>query len=855
LRLSCFLSSGGTRNNHCEGIPAVSIKQTYKELESCVADLRMHVEHLQSQLAQYQTLSHSFPPGVTVADGQGNIVETTGGAETLLGASRKDGNLLESDHLLAAIYKGISHSVFVVDVVAGDDFRYAGLNPRHEALTGIANHEIIGRRPSEVLPEEAAQQVLGRYRDCVQRKKTIAYEEWLPFQGKETCWETILHPQLDRGGQVKRIIGTSQEITERKKIETALQESETRFRTLIEAVPMSIMMLRNGKYTYGNPASARLLGFANTEEIIGIDAMETIDPDFRERVRQRIKCVDSGEMNPPMELKIRRPNGDSLWTISTSVPVHIGGEPATIIVGQDINDFKRIQEKLQDVTLQQLEAVKAAKVGLWDWCHDTDTVRYSAEWKRQIGYEDDEIANTLAEWKNRIHPEDLPATLGTIDDHIIQKKKNFQSEFRFRHRDGHYIWIEARGSILYNEDGTSQRMLGSHIDITHRKQMEARIQQAQKMESIGNLSGGIAHDFNNILFPIIAMAEMLLEDLPQDSLEYKNAREIYKAGNRGSELAKQILAFGRQSEEKFIPVGIQKILRDVLKLSRATIPSDIEIVQNIDIGCGMVLANPTQIHQIAMNLITNAYHAVEQNGGRISVELKEEKLAFHDPLRSKLKPGKYAKISVADTGCGMDPATVQKIFDPYFTTKEKGKGTGLGLAVVHGIVTAHHGEIRVASELGNGSRFEVFFPLMAEASKDEVSVTTLPLPTGTERILLVDDEEAILRVNCLSLERLGYQVTVRLNSREALEAFSANPDRFDLAITDMAMPGMAGDQLAKALLVIRPTLPIIICTGFSERIDQEKADAIGAKGFLMKPMVRADLARKVRQVLDQSTPD
>jgi len=787
----------------------VSTKQTYEELENCLAEAK----------------------------------------------GKKDENLLEKDQFLAAIYNGISHSVFVVDVGAGDDFRYAGLNPRHEALTGIANHEIVGRCPSEVLPEEAAQQVLGRYRDCVQRKKAITYEEWLPFQGKETCWETILHPQLDRDGQVKRIIGTSQEITERKKIENALQESETRFRTLIEAVPMSIMMQNDGRYTYGNPASARLLGFAHADDIIGMDVMETIDPNFRESVRQRINCAESGEMNPPMELKIRKQNGESLWTISTSVPVHIGGEPATIIVGQDINDFKRTQEKLQDVTLQQLEAVKAAKVGLWDWYHDTDTVRYSAEWKQQIGYEDDEIANALAEWKNRIHPEDLPTVLAIIDDHILLKKKNFQSEFRFHHRDGHYIWIEARGSILYNDDGSPRRMLGSHIDITHRKQMEARIQQAQKMESIGNLAGGIAHDFNNILFPIISIAEMLLEDLPQDSLEYKNAREIYKAGNRGSELVKQILAFSRQSEEKLLPVGIQKILRDVLKLSRATIPRDIEIVQNIDFACGMVLANPTQIHQVAMNLITNAYHAFEQNGGRISVELKEEPLTFHDPLRSKLKPGKYAKISVADTGCGMDPATVEKIFDPYFTTKEKGKGTGLGLAVVHGIVTAHHGEIRVASELGNGSRFEVFLPLMTETSKGEVSVTNLPLPTGIERILLVDDEEAILRVNCLSLERLGYQVTVRLNSREALEAFNAYPDRFDLVITDMAMPGMTGEQLAKALLVIRPTLPIIICTGFSERIDQEKAAAIGAKGFLMKPVVRADLARKVRQVLDESTQE
>tara|TARA_B100000614_G_C14544053_1_gene491398 strand:- start:316 stop:2385 length:2070 start_codon:yes stop_codon:yes gene_type:complete len=385
-----------------------------------------------------------------------------------------------------------------------------------------------------------------------------------------------------------------------------------------------------------------------------------------------------------------------------------------------------------------------------------------------------------------------------------------------------------------------------------KESLQAQIRQAQRVESIGTLAGGIAHDFNNILFPIIGMSELLLEDLPSNSLERENTKEIYKAGKRGKDLVQQILAFSRQADQEKMPTRIQSVLKEVLKLIKSTIPSYIEVSQDIQVDCGLVLADPTQIHQVAMNLITNAFHAVEANDGKISITLKEMVLDSESLYDNKLQSEKYVVLSVSDTGHGMPQDIQKKIFDPYFTTKEKGKGTGLGLAVVHGIVSEHGGTIEVSSEIGKGTVFHIYIPLMDQTIDSKPIDMEKSLPVGDERILVVDDEEPIAKLEKQILERLGYQIKYRINAVEALEAFGANPFSFDLVITDMSMPNMTGDKLASKLTAIRPDIPIVICTGFSERINKKHLTAIGVKDLLMKPVVKSDMAKTVRKVLDEA---
>jgi len=395
-------------------------------------------------------------------------------------------------------------------------------------------------------------------------------------------------------------------------------------------------------------------------------------------------------------------------------------------------------------------------------------------------------------------------------------------------------------------------LLEKEIQEKEHRKMQARIEQAQKMESVGNLAGGIAHDFNNLLFPIIGMSELMLEDLEPDSLVYENAQEIYRAGNRAKGLVSQILSFSRQTEHEMMPVKLQKILKEVLKLCRSSIPTNIEIEQKIQQDCGSIWANTTNLHQIAMNLITNAYHAVQDKNGKITVALKEIILEKNELFILFVSPGKYAVLSVSDNGSGMTEEIKSKIFEPYFTTKEKGKGTGLGLAVVYGIVKEFGGDIQVYSEVGSGTTFNIYLPLMKKNAAVETRSLKSEIQTGDEHILLVDDEPSITQLIQLMLERLGYTVTTRVSSIEALEVFKKNTGKFDIIISDMSMPNMTGDQLAHEIRQIRPEIPIIICTGFSERINKENAEALGANGLLMKPIVKSEMAKMIRKMLDEA---
>ncbi len=453
-----------------------------------------------------------------------------------------------------------------------------------------------------------------------------------------------------------------------------------------------------------------------------------------------------------------------------------------------------------------------------------------------------------------VHPEDQGQLNLALPKQLLG---TYHETYRIIRPDGSIRWIESRAFPIQNEKGDVYRIAGIEEDITDRKRVEAALQkterqyhQASKMESIGTLAGGIAHDFNNILTAILGYTELAIATVPKESRTNRNLQEVLTAGHRAKHLVQQILTFSRQSGQERVSIDIHHIVQEALKLLRATIPSTIEIRQNI-VSKATTLADPTQIHQVIVNLCTNAEFAMREQGGLLDISLDDVEIKDSSSTdRPNLKPGPYIRLTAKDSGVGMTPEVVERMFDPFFTTKPIGEGSGMGLAVVHGIVTTHGGNIFVESAPGIGTKIEVYLPTIRTAIWDVFS-TQDPIPSGKESILFVDDEETIVRLGQELLTHLGYSVTVRTSSIEALALFRNDPQHFDMVITDQTMPTMPGDALSRELLRIRPDLPIILCTGFSHVVSAEKAKAMGIRGYLMKPLAIRDLAPIVRHVLDE----
>jgi signal transduction histidine kinase/DNA-binding response OmpR family regulator len=433
--------------------------------------------------------------------------------------------------------------------------------------------------------------------------------------------------------------------------------------------------------------------------------------------------------------------------------------------------------------------------------------------------------------------------------------RDFREKGPFLEALANEMSIGLKKSLLYEQVNRHARELKASLALVEeveaeRRVLERHLQQSQKMEAIGALASGIAHDFNNILAALIGYAELALLATEPDSRCGRSLEMVLTAGQRARELVEQILAFSRQSDEERKPVRIDTVLTEVLKFMRASLPATIEIKKEIDPDVENIMADPVQIHQVLMNLCTNALHAMREKGGVLEVALASANLAAEQgELLAELKPGTHVRLRVKDTGHGMDEATLAKIFDPYFTTKEKGVGTGLGLSVVHGIVKKHGGAIRVQSEPGSGTVFDLYFPTVPKTDPAESGLKE-EMPTGSERILLVDDEQVLADMGKEMLGYLGYRVETRTSSVDALGLFKADPFRFDLVITDMTMPNLTGDKLAEELLRIRPDIPIVMCTGYSEKLMGERVRAAGIKGFVMKPILMAKLAGAVREALN-----
>ena len=634
------------------------------------------------------------------------------------------------------------------------------------------------------------------------------------------------------------------ELEERVLERTAeLSSAEAKFRGLVEQSLVGIYVIQGDRFAYVNPKTAAIFGYT-PREMTSRSLYEFIAPEDRAMVKRNIrKRVEGTSSSIHYGLRGVHKDGTIIQLEAHGGRSDFNGQPSILGALLDVTEKVAADTALRESEERFRLLVENSTELVCEVTLDGYFLYTSPTYKTLLGYEAAELHG-----KNvfeHVHPDDVGPLKAKIND------IGAPVAYRYQDKAGTWRWMESSGRRFTASNGQEHAVIVTR-DVTERRQLQEQWLQSQKMEAVGTLAGGIAHDFNNILTAIMGNSELLKMEMPNDPLTGLCVDEVLKASNRARDLVARILTFSRKQEQRRVITRLQPVVQEVIGLLRASLPTTIAIETNIDAECETVVGDVTQVHQVVMNLATNAAYAMKDSGGRLSISLRRFQ-ADSDFVRSHpaLQQGPYVRLDVQDTGSGMDAATIKRIFEPFFTTKPVGEGTGLGLSAVHGIMEAHDGLVTVTSELGQGTTFCLFFPaVQSEAELRTESNAHIPKGKG-QRVMFIDDEPAITSIAHAMLLRSGYVPTIFNDATAALAAFRAAPQDFDVVITDLTMPNITGVRMSEEIARIKPGTPVILATGYSGADDRLLSG--GHQQILSKPFSMENLARGLKQALTQST--
>ncbi len=760
----------------------------------------------------------------------------------------------ESNNLYQFIYKQAPYGIFILNdtnrIMDANDAAYRLLEYEKKNLLGIDFTTLIHPGNREDLP-------------FLTRPEILNDQSKFPFQHLyKKADNSYLLVSVTPGAipETSDRVMMFQDISKQQQTQAALQASELKYKTLFENADEAIFFMdaqgeKPGQIIETNLTAARMHGYTK-KELIGKYITDLDGPNDTLKAAERIQKMRDGEWIRA-EIMHKKENGNLFPVEISAGIIRLKGHDYILAFDRDISDRvktkKTIEEQLHfsQTLIDTIPSPIFYKddSGLYLGCNRAFEAYIGISRNKLVGKSVYDIA-----------PKHLADIYRNADEALFRNKEDQSYEASVKYADGSIRDVVFNKAVFLKNDGTVAGIVGVMVDITEKKQAEnekkvllKKLNQVQKLEAIGNLSAGIAHDFNNILSGILGSSQLAKLNSNNSQRINNELDKIIKSAHRAADLVQQILTFSKQSDYTKQPLKLYFLVNEVLKLIRASIPSTIEIKTKID-SKAMIMADSSRLHQVIMNLCTNAYHAMEQTGGVLTVGIREIQVPHGESLPGiNILPGSYLVLEVSDTGCGIAPKDMDKIFDPYFTRKAQDAGTGLGLSVVHGIVKEHHGYIKVSSKLGQGSVFQIFIPVTKPQAEPEIQTErTMPPLFGTERIMIVDDEEFILNATTGILEDFGYTPVTFSNGADALEGFKKNPLGFDLIITDMTMPGMTGHEMAEKILEIRPKLPIILCSGYSPKNTMNQAENLGIKHFLQKPVNLEEMIMIVRKTLDQN---